>query len=81
VEESLMRLLTFPEIAAHVTEHRRLAHQLGQFRQRAQDLDVSEDLATFISLWLKDHIDTFDRQFVAHFLSHGVDAQCVNKAE
>lgn len=81
VEESLMRLLAFPEAVAHVAEHRRLSQQLGEFRQRAQDLDVSEDVATFIKLWLTDHIDTFDRQFVAHFLSHGVNATSAYQAE
>lgn len=81
VEESLMRLLAFPETAAHVSEHRHLTQQLNQFRQRAQDHDVSDDLAGFIKMWLTDHIDTFDRQFVAHFLSHGVDAGAGSQAK
>ena len=81
VEESLMQLLSFPEADAHVSEHRQLAKQLKQFRQRAQDLDVSEDLAGFIKTWLTDHIDIFDRQFVTHFLSNGIDAGAVNKAK
>lgn len=81
VEESLMRLLAFPESDAHVSEHRQLAEQLDQLRQRAQDHDVSDDLAGFIKKWLTDHIDTFDRQFVAHFLSHGVDAGADDKVK
>lgn len=81
VEESLMQLLAFSETEAHVAEHRHLAEQLKQFRQRAQDHDVSEDLTGFIKRWLTDHIDSFDRQFVAHFLRHGVDAGAVNKAK
>lgn len=81
VEESLMQLLSFPEADAHVAEHRQLAQQLKQFRQRAQDHDVSEDLTDFIKRWLTDHIDSFDRQFVAHFLRYGIDAGAVNKAK
>ncbi len=81
VEESLMQLLSYPEMVAHVAEHRQLAQQLSQFRQRAQDLDVSEEVAGFIKLWLTNHIDTFDRQFVAHFLSCGVAAGYSNKAK
>lgn len=81
VEESLMQLLSFPEPDAHVSAHRQLAQQLAQFRHRAQDHDVSDDLAGFIKTWLTDHIDTFDRQFVSHFLLHGVDAGAVNKAK
>ena len=81
VEESLMQLLSFPETDAHVSAHRQLAQQLKQFRQRAQDLDISEDLAGFIKTWLTDHIDTFDRQFVTHFLSNGINAGAVNKVK
>ena len=74
VEESLMQLLSYPETDAHVSEHRELAKKLKQFRLSAQDLDVSEDLAGFIKSWLTDHIETYDRQFVAHFLRNGVNA-------
>ena len=81
VEESLMQLLSFPEAAAHVSEHRQLAKHLAQFRERAEDHDISDDLASFIKTWLTDHIDKFDRQFVAHFLSHGVDAGGANTAD
>ncbi|MCF8167409.1 MAG: bacteriohemerythrin [Rhodoferax sp.] len=74
VEESLMQLLSFPKTDAHVSAHRELAKKLKRFRQLAQDHDVSEDLAGFIKMWLTEHIDTFDRQFVAHFLSNGINA-------
>lgn len=73
VEESLMRLLSFPGTEAHVAEHRRLTEQLDKFRQRAQDFDVTEGLAVFIQTWLIDHVNHFDREFVGHFLAKGVD--------
>lgn len=73
VEESLMRLLSFPGTEAHVTEHRRLTGQLERFRQRAQDFDVTEGLSNFIQAWLIDHVNHFDREFVGHFLAKGVD--------
>jgi hemerythrin len=44
-----------------------------RFRQRAQDLDVSDGLSGFIQTWLLDHIDTHDRKFVAHFLKMGIN--------
>ncbi len=77
IEESLMRLLSFPDVDAHVMEHRKLTEQLGKFRQRAQDFDVSEGLSGFIQTWLIDHINEYDRKFVAHFLSRGVDPAAV----
>ena len=79
VEESLMRLLSFPDAEAHVLEHRQLTEQLDKFRQRAQNFDVSEGLSDFIQAWLIDHIDNHDRKFVAHFLSKGVNPAAAPK--
>ena len=73
VEESLMRMLSFPDVEAHVAEHQTLRDQLEKFRKRAQDFDVAEDLAAFILQWLNDHVDRFDREFVDHFLRAGID--------
>ena len=73
VEESLMRLLSFPETEAHVAEHHRLTEQLEKLKQRAQDFDVGDGLATFIQTWLIDHVNHFDREFVGHFLAKGID--------
>ena len=73
VEESLMRMLSFPDVESHVVEHQSLQAQLEKFRKRAQDFDVAEELATFILQWLNDHVDRFDREFVDHFLRAGID--------
>ena len=73
VEESLMRLLAFPDTEAHVLEHRQLAEQLDKFRQRAQNFDISDGLSGFIQTWLLDHINDHDRKLVAHLLSKGID--------
>ena len=81
VEESLMRLLAFPGIDAHLAQHRMLTGQLEKFRQRAQDFDISEGLSSFIQTWLIDHVDKFDRKFVAHFLAMGVDPLAVPKPD
>lgn len=81
VEESLMRLLSFPDVQAHVAEHRYLTEQLLKFRQRAQDFDVSEGLSDFIQTWLIDHINNHDREFVAHFLAKGIDPAAAPKAD
>lgn len=73
VEESLMRLLSFPDTEAHIAEHRQLTEQLDKFRQRAQNFDVADGLSDFIQTWLIDHINNHDRKFTAHFLSKGVN--------
>ena len=79
VEESLMRMLSFPEVEAHVAEHQELRNQLEKFRKRAQDFDVAEDLAEFTLQWLNDHVDCFDREFVDHFLRAGVDPKAASR--
>ena len=73
VEESMMRLLSFPDAEAHVEEHRQLTEHLEKLRKRAQDFEVADGLTTFIQTWLVDHVNNFDREFVGHFLAKGVD--------
>jgi hemerythrin len=73
VEESLMRMLSFPEVEIHVAEHQTLRDQLEKFRKRAQDFEVADELAAFIQQWLNDHVDRYDREFVDHFLRAGID--------
>ena len=81
VEESLMRLLSFPDTDAHAAEHRHLTEQLEKFRRRAQDFDVADGLSGFIQSWLIDHINNHDRKFVAHFLSRGIDPLAAPKSD
>lgn len=81
VEESLMRLLAFPETEAHVTAHQHLTEQLKKLRQRAQDFDVTDGLSSFIQTWLIDHVNHFDRKFVAHFIACGVDPLAVPRPD
>lgn len=80
VEESLMRLLSYPGVDAHIAEHSYLTAQLVKFRQRAQDLDVSDGLSGFIQTWLVDHINSHDRKFVAHFLRMGINPTAAPEA-
>jgi hemerythrin len=75
VEESLMRLLSFPDTEAHVEEHRSLTEQLDKLRKRAQDFEVANGLSNFIQTWLVNHVNDFDREFVGHFLAKGIDPQ------
>lgn len=81
VEESLMRLLSFPDTEAHVAEHRQLMERLDKFRLRAQDFDVADGLASFIQTWLHEHIDRYDRKFVAHFIDKGIDPSAAPRVD
>jgi len=68
VQESLMRLLAFPDTEAHVSEHRQFINQLEVFRRRSHNFDVVDGVLGFIQGWLIDHVQNYDRKFVAHFL-------------
>lgn len=81
VEESLMRLLSYPGADAHVAEHRRLSEQLEKLRQRSQDFQVSDRLTVFIQTWLIDHVNHFDREFVGHFIAKGIDPKAAPKPD
>ena len=81
VEESLMRLLSYPGIEAHLAQHRKLTEQLEKFRRRAQDFDIADGLSGFIQTWLIDHVNDFDRQFVEHFLNMGVNPLAVSRPD
>lgn len=72
VEESLMRLLRYPETDSHTAEHLRLTKQLGSFKRRAQDFDISSGLADFIQTWLIDHIVKDDRKLAAYLIANGL---------
>lgn len=73
VEESLMRMLGYPDILAHVAEHQRFRKQLADFQQRLLDGDIAGQLHRFIANWLANHIDVTDRKYVPHFLASRID--------
>jgi hemerythrin len=81
VEESLMRVLSYPDAEAHEAEHHRLSDQLEKLRQRSQDFQVSDRLTDFIQTWLIDHVNNFDREFVSHFLAKGIDPKAAPKPD
>jgi hemerythrin len=73
VEESLMRMLRYPDTAAHIAEHDRLKESLEEFRNQLLNESNSIQLSDFIQSWLLDHIGTVDRKYVEHFLAARID--------
>jgi hemerythrin len=73
IEESLMRMLGYPDILAHAAEHQRFRKQLADFQQRLLDADIAAQLHQFMAAWLKNHIDVTDRRYVPHFLASKID--------
>ena len=74
VEESLMRVLHYPEYEAHKQEHDRLMTQLNELRQKWQagKGTVGFELAQLLKEWLVRHILDIDKRYTAHFLARGI---------
>jgi hemerythrin len=73
VEESLMRMLRYPDITAHIAEHERLKKMLEEYRHSILKEGSRIHLSEFIQSWLIDHISKVDRQYVDHFLEARID--------
>ena len=75
VEESVMRMLNYPDTEAHIANHKAFINRLNVFRyQFLKDGNVGDvDLADFIQSWLVEHIDRADRAYVQHFLAKGIN--------
>ena len=74
VEESLMRIMHYPEYERHKVEHDKLIAQLNSFRTKlvSGKTSISFDLAHFLKLWLTKHIMETDKYYVPYFLGQGV---------
>jgi hemerythrin len=74
VEESLMRILHYPEYERHKEEHDKLIGQLAELRNKmnAGKSSISFDLAHFLKIWLTKHIMEGDKRYTAHFLAQGI---------
>lgn len=74
VEESLMRILHYPDYERHKEEHDRLIEQLNGFRIKLESGkgSVSFELAHFLKVWLTKHIMETDKGYTPHFLEQGI---------
>ena len=74
VEESLMRILHYPDYERHKQEHDKLIDQLTELKGRlvAGKASVSFELAHFLKVWLTKHIMESDKRYTPYFLSQGI---------
>ncbi len=69
-EESLMRSLHFPEIDAHIAEHKLLLMRLDEIaRDIAAGILKGNDLEVFVSDWLVTHMTTSDAKLSSYVKS------------
>lgn len=76
MEESLMRLLNYPEFDAHKMQHGNLLGQVARVQARLESdgFAMSFELLHFLKAWLVNHILHRDQRFAAFALGRGVDA-------
>lgn len=74
VEESLMRILHYPDYMRHKEEHEKLIRQLHIFSDKFNTgkASISYELAYFLKTWLTKHIMEVDKRYTAHFLAQGI---------
>ncbi len=74
VEESLMRILHYPDYERHKEEHEQLIGQLSELRAKLDTgkNSISFELAHFMKTWLTKHIMETDKSYTSHFLAQGI---------
>ncbi|MCF8149970.1 MAG: bacteriohemerythrin [Burkholderiaceae bacterium] len=72
VEEALLRLHDYPDLEAHIAEHRKFSLELAEIKAHSIRDDVSAKMADMVRKWLIEHIGGHDRAYVAHLRSAAV---------
>ena len=76
VEESLMRLLNYPEFAAHKEEHDALTRQVVDLLEKldAGKAAISFELLHFLKVWLTQHIVKSDKKYGVYAQARGISS-------
>ncbi len=73
-EEKIMEENGYPDIVAHKEQHRKMIEQVevfvGLYHQKGHE--ALEDVSTFLSKWLINHINGTDKQYTSHLNGKGV---------
>ena len=67
-EESLLKMIDFPKVAEHKTQHRNLCSQFAKGikeLQNSEGSEISRYIRSFMNA-LRAHISVFDRDYKAH---------------
>jgi hemerythrin-like metal-binding protein len=73
-EEDYFAEYNYPEREGHEEEHARFINKINEFRNtsRAGGVSVSVELLQFLSQWIRHHIKTVDRAYIAFFREKGI---------
>lgn len=82
VEESLMRILGYPDYEDHKAQHEGLLHTVVDLQQKVESgkTAIGFELMHFLKLWLTKHIMESDQKYSDHFISAGAHAKLKKKS-
>lgn len=77
VEESILRILDYPDYAEHKDHHEQLLAQVQVLRRKmeTEDHSISFELLHFLKKWLTIHILEEDNAYTEHLLKCGAKAK------
>jgi hemerythrin len=65
-EEDLMRQCGYPELAAHIAEHRAFVSRLDALMQENVRRDNTAELTRFFEHWLENHLCHSDKKYMPY---------------
>ena len=76
VEESILRILDYPDYANHKKHHEQLLTQVQDLRTKMEsgDHSISFELLHFLKKWLTIHIMEEDNAYIDHLMKCGAKA-------
>lgn len=77
VEESILRILDYPDYAEHKKHHEQLLAQVQALRTKMESGDhfISFELLHFLKKWLTNHILEEDNAYTEHLMRCGAKAR------
>jgi hemerythrin len=77
VEESLMRILNYPDYETHKAQHEELLRHVVELVEKVDSgkTAIGFELMHFLKVWLTKHIMESDKQYTDHFLSAGAHSK------
>ncbi len=81
VEESLMRILNYPDYEPHKEQHEELMQHVHDLQDKVASgkTAIGFELLHFLKVWLTKHIMETDRQYSAFFLAAGAQPKLSKK--
>jgi len=66
-ELTLMRVYDYPDIAAHIQDHKTFLSLLDNLRRTSVSKNTTHEDVAFLHTWLEQHLLSYDKVYYAHF--------------